>query len=143
MTNVLAKDAAGIRQAMRLAETSLGLAGWSLKTAEIDLVNKTARIEVAMGSRYVTFDVRNGNASVTREEMDRQTIAVGRRGDRFRTERIRPRLIGRDKFTALGVRSAMRFFADYLDANGTGLLVGRQALALLLNSATANDETGQ
>lgn len=122
-------------EAVRKAERALERAGWMLKNADIDLVNNRARIEVARGSRYVTLDVRNGQASVTREEMDQREIAVGRRGDRARVTRIEPRLLGRERFPVGGVRNALRFFADYIDQNGSGELVGGEAFRALLTAA--------
>lgn len=119
------------RDALRAATTALARAGWELKTAEIDLVGNRARIEVSRGSRHVTLDVQNGAASVTREELEHVLVAVGRRGDRYMAERIRPRLLGREKFEAGAVQDALRFFSDYLEDNGTGELVGGEAWILL------------
>lgn len=123
--------------AMRMAQATIERAGWELKTAEIDLSNMRARIEVERDGRYVTLDVQHGKASVTREQMDREHVTVGRRGDRSVVTRIRHRFLGREKFLVGGVRSALRYFANYIDENGNGQLAGRQAFSLLLDDATA------
>ena len=118
--------------ALALGRVRLALAcsGWELKSAEIDMVGCTARIEVSRGGRHVTLDVRQGKATVSREVWDIEQATVGRRGDRSVVERIVPNFLGRARFES--AQLALRYFADYIEGNGNGQLVGRDAFQLLL-----------
>jgi hypothetical protein len=116
--------------ALSRAQVALAYSGWELKSVEIDQVNARARIEVSRAGRHVILDVRQGAASVSRESWDVEQTTVGRRGDRSVVDRVVPRFLGRERFD--DVRSALRYFADYVDGNGNGRLVGREAFQLLL-----------
>lgn len=116
--------------ALGRARHALACSGWELKNVEIDMVGRVARIEVSRGGRHVTFDVRHGKATVSRELWDIEQSTVGRRGDRSVVERIVPYFLGRAHFES--VQSALRYFADYIDNNGNGQLVGMSAFQLLL-----------
>ena len=56
--------------------------------------------------RIVTFDSRNGSTSITREQTSVALVAIGRKGDRFMTERETIRFLGRTR--CLGIRSGLR-----------------------------------
>lgn len=116
--------------ALGRARLLLACSGWELRSAEIDMVGRTARIEVSRGGRRVTLDVRHGRASVSRETWGVEQSAVGRRGDRSVVERIVPHFLGRARFESAPL--AIRYFADYIDSNGNGQLIGSHALRLLL-----------
>lgn len=75
----------------------------------------TARIELRAGALLVTFDARNGRATVTREAIVRDVALVGRRGDRFRAETIRAEFIGRSKHQS--IREGLRALSDYVSDN--------------------------
>ena len=112
-------------------------AGWFLLSAELDLVGGAARIEVrSADGLYVTFDARGGGASITRERVAHETVAVGRRGDRGMVERSKMRFIGRTKFPG-GARTAMRWFADYLGDNARASFPAKEALRALITAADA------
>ncbi len=118
--------------ALGRARLALAYSGWELKSVEIDMVGRTARIEVSRGGRHVTLDVRQGKASVSRELWNIEQSTVGRRGDRSVVERIVPYFLGRARFES--VQSAIRYFADYIDGNGNGQLTGIDAFQLLLGA---------
>ncbi len=116
--------------ALGRARLALACSGWELKSVEIDMVGRAARIEVSRGGRHVTLDVRQGKASVSRESWDLEQAPVGRRGDRFVAVRLAPRFLGRERFDS--AQAALRYFADYIDGNGNDQLVGHEAFQLLL-----------
>lgn len=119
----------------RIAGAALAAIGWDLRAVEIDLVAETARVEVARADGLtVTFDARHGKATVTREMAERYEVAVGRRGDRARVERVGMRFLGRERIP--GMRAGLRWFADYLGDNGTApeLGAGRTAIRALLGA---------
>lgn len=101
--------------ATRRLEIGLQRLGWRIVSAELDLARETARIELRRDDLVVTFDARNGRASVTRERLRVVTVAVGRRGDRFLAEQIRMEFVGRTKL--LGARSGLRWLAHYIADN--------------------------
>lgn len=116
--------------ALGRARVALACAGWELKNLEIDQVNARARIEVSRAGRHVILDVREGAASVSRESWDVEQTVTGRRGDRAIVERVVPRFLGRERFE--DTLTALRYFADYIDSNGNGQLVGHEAFQLML-----------
>lgn len=120
----------------RVLVVALERLGWSLLSAELSLVADTARIELRRNDGLtVTLDVRNGRGSLTREMVERETVCVGRRGDRCRVERIKTRFLGRSHCGA-GPRSALRMLADYVGDNSTGnRLEAREAFRLLLGAS--------
>ena len=96
----------------------LGLLGWTVNAIELDLVVQSLRIELRNGGRVVTFDARNGKATITRELVEREGVAVGRRGDRCRVERLRTVFVGRTVLP--GLRSGLRALSDYVADNASG-----------------------
>lgn len=96
-------------------EAGLARLGWSISSIEVDAIAETAHIELRRGGRLVTFDVRNGSATTTRETVEAESVAVGRRGDRFRADRLRMRLLGRDRHD--GLRSGLRALCAYIEHN--------------------------
>ena len=96
-------------------------AGWSILALEMDLTRETARIEVRRADGLnVTFDARNGRASLAREVIERGTVRVGRRGDVARVERLHPVFVGRA--SGMGVRQGLRVFCEYLADNAAKAL---------------------
>lgn len=92
-------------------------AGWQVNGVEVDLVRATARVELqSYDGRLVTLDARNGRATLTREQVERSNVTVGRRGDRCRVERLQTRFLGRD-LVGLGMRSGLRALCRYLADN--------------------------
>ena len=124
----------------RLAALASGLeaAGWCLLDFDLDLSRGTARLELRRTDGLnVTFDARNGAASLTREVMEMATVRIGRRGDVFRAERLRPRFVGRD--SGMGVRQGLRVLCAYLADNAvTPLPAGavRHLLRPLMDGAS-------
>ena len=98
-----------------LLERVLDRAGWRLLNVEIDLSSETARVEVRKGDLHVTFDARNGRATLTREivTLCRVDQLVG--SGRWRPERLHTRFIGRQSYE--GVRSGLRAMSNYLADN--------------------------
>jgi hypothetical protein len=106
-----------------VSDLSAGLesVGWQILALDVDLSRETARVEVRRADGLnVTFDARNGRASLTREMIETETVRVGRRGDVTRVERIRPRFVGR--VSGLGVRQGLRALCDYLSDNAVRAL---------------------
>jgi hypothetical protein len=106
-----------------LVALSAGLesAGWRILALELDLASGTARVEVRRADGLnVTFDARNGRASLTREMIETDTVKVGRRGDVARVERVRPRFVGRA--SGMGARQGLRALCDYLADNAVHAL---------------------
>lgn len=102
--------------AQRALVRALESAGWRLRAVEIDTHRATARVElVRADGLLVTLDARDGRASITREMTDREVVAVGRRGDRSRAERLHMRFVGRSRHE--GVRSALRSLCNYVEDN--------------------------
>lgn len=102
----------------KVATLSAGLesAGWRILALELDISRETARVEVRRADGLnVTFDARNGRASITREMIEVESVRVGRRGDVARVERLRPRFVGRA--SGMGVRQGLRALCDYLADN--------------------------
>lgn len=99
--------------------------GWQLLAVEIDADQETARIELKSGNRLVTFDARNGHATLTRELLTLELAKMGRRGDIFVSERIRPTFIGRSHF--YGLRSGLRALSHYVADNSPRPLTYEQA----------------
>lgn len=92
--------------------------GYRLLAAEIDVDAGRARVEVRRHDGYtLTLDVRNGAGTITREMQRCETVAVGRRGDRFRADRLSMEFLGRARVA--GARAALRAFADMIGDNVT------------------------
>lgn len=91
--------------------------GWQLTSAEIDLTRGHARIELRRADLLVTLDAGARGATVTREHIARTSVAVGRRGDRARVERLSTSLVGRTRHE--GARSALRWLSNYIEDNST------------------------
>jgi hypothetical protein len=116
------------------AATALNRMGYRLLAVEIDLDAGRARVEVRRHDGYtLTLDVRNGAGSITREMLLRETVAVGRRGDRFLADRLSMKFLGRTRVIG-GARAALRTFADTIGDNATtaSRLSARDAFRLLL-----------
>lgn len=113
--------------------------GWDLRVADVDPEQGRARVTLSRLSDglLVTLDVQNGRASVTRETRIAEAVAVGRRGDRFRAERVRYALLGRQRFPVLGARSAMRWLAMYLADNSPNPALARPAVCALLDESSS------
>jgi hypothetical protein len=118
------------------AATALNRMGYRLLAVEIDLAAGRARVEVRRHDGYtLTLDVRHGAGSITREMLLRETVAVGRRGDRFLADRLSMKFLGRTRVIG-GARAALRAFADVIGDNATtaSRLSARGAIRLLLTS---------
>jgi len=108
--------------------------GYRLLAVEICIDTGRARVEVRRHDGYtLTLDVRHGAGSITREMLRRETVAVGRRGDRFFAERLSMQFIGRTRVIG-GARAALRAFADTIGDNATAAsrLSARDAIRMLL-----------
>lgn len=110
-------------------ERTLERAGWQIGAVDVDLVRRTARIELRSGNRLVTFDARNGRAVTTRELVDIQTEKRGRRGDIYRSECIHMRLMGREKHG--DAASGLAWLADYIAENSSTALPAGEVRAML------------
>ena len=126
-------------QRARVLSASLGRLGWECVQADIDLAANTARVCFkSYAGRLVTLDADGlGRVTVTREQMETQTVLVGRRGDRMPVERLATRFLGRAR--CLGIRSGMRDVAHYLADNaGVGRALVKAPIAALLSEATGD-----
>ena len=121
-------------------------AGWELLALEINMTTGRARIELVGAHKYVTFDADPiGRASLTIENRLKETVAVGRRGDRARVERTKMEFVHRERFE--GTRSGLRGLCYYLADNApyAGFLTRgdvRGAISALLDGATHRLTTG-
>lgn len=100
-------------------QVSLERLGWSIIAAEFDLSREAARIEIKrFDGLLITFDARNGRASITREIIERRTRFIKQVKGGYMAERIEPRFIGRD--TRSGARSGLRWLCNYIADNCDG-----------------------
>lgn len=116
------------------AAAALERMGYRLLAVEIDVDAERARVEVRRHDGYtLTLDVRKGAGTITRERMRRETVAVGRRGDRFLAERVWMSFLGRTRVIG-GARAALRIFAEMIDDNATtaSRINARDAIGRLL-----------
>lgn len=101
---------------LRNLERRLEIAGWHVKEIDINVPDGRARIRItSFDGVDVTLDAQHGRASITRDFIGREEVAVGRRGDRSRVERIKPEFLGRTRYE--GMRQALRGLADYIASN--------------------------
>jgi len=118
--------------AQRTLVHTLERLGWSLTSAEVDLVTNTARIELRrVDGLLVTLDARNGTVSITRERVRVEVKRMGR--DRYRAEVLRTDFLGRTRHE--GIRSGLRALANYVEDNATTAaprFTARPAFAALL-----------
>jgi hypothetical protein len=115
----------------RTLSAVLDRVSYRLLAVEIDVDAGRARVEVRRHDGYtLTLDVRNGEGTITRERLRRETIAVGRRGDRYRAERLSMSFLGRTRVTG-GARAALRAYADVIGDNAPDCLPSELTLALL------------
>lgn len=100
----------------RLAVT-LERAGWTILNLEMNLSAGVAKIDLrGFNNRLVTFYADGHNrASLTVDIAGCETVAVGRRGDRARVERLTTALLSRQRFE--GARSGLRGLCNYLADN--------------------------
>ena len=110
----------------------LARVGYRLLAVEIDLDAGRARVEVRRHDGYsLMLDVRNGASSITREMLRRETVAVGRRGDRFIAERLSMQFLGRTRVSG-GARTALHAFAEAIGDNARHPALGTELARALL-----------
>ena len=139
-TAVGADDRGALARIEATTAAALDRMGYRLLAVEIDVDAGRARVEVRRHDGYtLTLDVRHGAGTITREMLHRETVAVGRRGDRFLADRLSMRFLGRTRVMG-GARAALRAFATTIDDNTTTArrLNARHALGMLL-SATSKE----
>lgn len=121
--------------AVRALQIGLERVGWTIIAAEIDLSRETARIEAKRDDgRYITFDARNGRATITREHMDRRSVFVKQVVKGYIAERIEMRFLGRTSHE--GARSGLRSLCSYLADNAvvpTSAIDVRRLFALVMD----------
>lgn len=109
--------------------------GWSLLTAEVNLVASSARVVLRRNNGLVvTLAANNGRTSITRERVRAVVETRGRRGDRYMAKVLRTELVGRTRHPD-GIRSAMRSLCNYIEDNATTdvpRFTARRAFAALL-----------
>ena len=108
--------------------------GYRLLAVEVEVDAGLARMEVRRHDGYtLTLDVRHGAGTITRERLRRETVAVGRRGDRFLADRLTMQFLGRTRVIG-GARAALRAFADTISDNATtaSRLKARDAIGMLV-----------
>lgn len=96
---------------------TLERAGWTVASLEIDLAAGYAKVDLrGFNNRLVTFFADgHDRASLTVDLVGRETVSVGRRGDRARVERVTSTMLGRQRF--YGVRVGIRGLCNYLADN--------------------------
>ena len=92
-------------------------AGWTILSLELNLAAGYAKIDLrGFNNKLVTFFAdRHDRASLTVDLVGRETVAVGRRGDRARVERVVSTMLGRQHF--YGARVGIRGLCNYLTDN--------------------------
>ncbi len=112
-------------------DVMLAQLGWELESLDIDLPGHALRIIVRRDDGLLlTFDARNGRASMTRERTERDAQLVGRRGDRFRAETIKMAFLGRTRHDS--IKAGLASFASYLmDNAATPAIHGKASAAVL------------
>ena len=91
--------------------------GYRLLAVELDIDAGQARVEVRRHDGYtLTLDIRHGTGTITREMLRRETVAVGRRGDRFRADRLSMQFLGRTRVNGDAL-VALQAFAHTIDDN--------------------------
>ena len=134
MTITTTAATAATTPAQRTLVHTLERLGWSIASAEVNLVAGTARIELRRADGLlVTLDARNGNVSITRERVRVEVKRMGRNGDRYRAEVLRTDFLGRTRHE--GIRSGLRALANYVEDNATTAaprFTARPAFAALL-----------
>ena len=131
-----ADDRGALARIEATAAAALDRMGYRLLAVEIDVDAARARVEVRRHDGYtLTLDVRHGAGTITREMLRRETVAVGRRGDRFLAERLSMRFLGRTRVSG-GARAALRAFADTIDDNThtARRLNARDAIGMILSA---------
>lgn len=111
--------------------------GYRLLAVEIDVDAAQARMEVRRHDGYtLTLDVRRGVGTITREMLRRETVAVGRRGDRSCVDRLSMQFLGRTRVRD-GAQAALHSFADMISANAptTSRIVAHAAIGMILSAA--------
>jgi hypothetical protein len=117
------------------AEAVLERMGYQLLAVEIDGGVKQARMEVRRHDGYtLTLDVRHGTGTITRERLRRETIATGRRGNRFLADRLAMQFLGRTRVPG-DAQTALRAFADMINDNATAAraINARHAIEMLVS----------
>lgn len=117
---------------------TLERAGWTVASLEVDLVAGYAKVDLrGFNSRLVTFFAdRHDRASLTVDLIGCETVAVGRRGDRARVERVASTMLSRQHFRGIrvGIRGLCAYLADNAPVPGR-LTSGeaRKAFAALMD----------
>jgi hypothetical protein len=115
---------------IRALTCGLESAGWKIRCFEMDMSAERAKIELARtDGRIVTFLARNGSALIERFAESREMVSVGRKGDRFITDRLRVDFLGRQSFTS--ARPGLRALCSYIADNSTRTLAAGEVRALL------------
>jgi hypothetical protein len=99
------------------AAAALERLGYRLLAVEIEVDAGRARVEVRRHDGYMlTLDIRHGAGTITRERLRRETVAVGRRGDRFLADRLSTEFLGRTRIRG-DVQASLRAFAVAISDN--------------------------
>lgn len=100
---------------MRRLNAALGHMGYRLLDVEINA--DAGRVEVRRHDGYtLTLDVRHSVSTITREMLQHDVVAVGRRGERFLAERLSMRFLGRTRVVG-ETRTALHAFAETISEN--------------------------
>lgn len=131
----MSTEIAAVDPAIRALQLGLERAGWTIIAAEIDLSRETARIEVKRADgRHITFDARNGRATITREHMERRPVFIKQVVKGYIAERIEMRFLGRTSHE--GARSGLRAMCSYIADNAivpTSAIDVRRLFALVMD----------
>lgn len=124
--------AASVKLSASIRALTCGLesAGWTIRCFEMNMATEQAKIELARtDGRIVTFLSRDGSAVIERFAESREMVSVGRKGDRFITDRLRVDFLGRQSFT--GARPGLRALCSYIADNSMRALAASEVRALL------------
>lgn len=90
--------------------------GWDIDALDVDMPGGAVRICLRNGPVRVTFDARGGRASTTRERYRTEPVPMGRRGDRYISDRLIVDFMGRQRHADL--RDGLRWLSEYVTHNG-------------------------
>lgn len=136
-TSIQTKDPTEATQ--RTLVYALERLGWCLTNAEINNHLGTARVELRRGDLLVTLDARNHRATITRERVHTTTEVLGRRGDRYRADRLHTEFLGRTRYDS--TQQALQALALYVEDNAAAHSLPTEHVLPILTNMHAKSRT--
>lgn len=115
----------------RAIERTLDRIGWELRSIEVNVATRHARVEVRRAETIVTLDASDRSASVTRERQRVRAETIGPHWNRTRVERLGHELVGRSKHGTFA--EGLASLATYMVDNGNGRELASSTIVRLLS----------